>query len=171
MTAIRQWIDLFESASRDEPWMDHGDEAADYEMWEPKHGIDDFVRTEFTCGRCAYLALVLNEIGLGRIWAEIDEYGDLGHVWIVNQQGRAVDINGVHPNRVAKTKYNDPRWLAKQGAEPTPRGEVQDITSKIDTLLDGVDTDAMDWARQIVANHPKHFGIDPNADRNFRGWR
>lgn len=78
-----------------------------YDLWEPKFGIDEFVITEFTCGACYQLAQQIHLLTRWPIYAEIiyekDQSEDFLHAWVVNNEGYAVDINGIHSNGWAKT--------------------------------------------------------------------
>lgn len=139
-----------------EPWMDHGDDEPTYDEWKPEHGIDNFVRTEFTCGSCGYLALALHEVTGWPIMAVFEssspyEEPTIEHVWVVNPQGKAVDVNGVHPTGYAKTKYDGP----SSGAN-----DVRPLDSDF-VRKEMADEGALAWARPLVKNFPEHFGISP----------
>jgi len=144
-----------------EPWMDHGDNMdTDYDVWELRHGIDDFVRSEFTTGYCTWLAFAIHERTGWPILGELDGDGWHMHVWVRNPDGRAVDINGIHPTDFARTKYNDPRWLEKHGMlhELREDGTVEDITDRVFDFY-SKPCPELDWARQIVDGFPEHFGL------------
>lgn len=150
---------LIENMNR--PWMDHGDEEVDYEEWEPKYGIDNLVRSEFSTGGCGYLALALTEKTGWPVVAETSEDGDIEHIWCVNANGMAVDINGVHPEAFAQSKFNDPEWRPNKIMPHDmvgKRGKVIPISCE---TLDGFchEQMTMDWAREIVELFPSHFGI------------
>lgn len=144
---MRQFIDLVEQS--EEPWLDHTDDEVPNQLWLPKHGIDNFVRAEFSAGYCAYLARALHEVTGWPVMAELDSrgLGHIEHVWVVNHQGKAVDINGVHPSDYARTKYS----------EPTPGKIIQ--VPNIERQAPEDDYGVLDWARQLVELFPKHFGI------------
>lgn len=111
--------------------------------WTPAQGLDEFVRTEFTCGGCGYLALALHDLTGWPIRA----FGD-DHIWVINPQGRAVDINGVHPEDYALTQWDD-------GVAP---GQAQDIDPE--TLRSELqDSGMLKWAREIIEHFPEHFGL------------
>lgn len=117
-----------------------------YELWKPKHGIDPFVRTEFTCGGCYSLAYALHKKTGWKMRQEMepDDPKQVRHVWVVNDQGKAVDINGVHPTGRAPTQWSPGRPGRIVNVRPDPKE-----TSRY----------YMPWAKQVVKSHPGHFGI------------
>jgi len=65
------------------------------------------------------------------------------HVWLVNPDGKAVDINGVHETDMI-------RLPGDEGLTVHPhRISERDVQ----------DRDNLAWANQIIANHPSRFGI------------
>lgn len=134
---------------------DHGDVDLDYGKWSPQHGIDNFVRTEFTVGGCGYLALAIHEKTGWPIVAETSD-GEIEHVWCLNPGGMAVDINGIHPDGFALTKYHDSVWGGN--ADQSLRGNVVPVDSKV-LASENSDIDMMTWARQLVELFPHHFGV------------
>jgi hypothetical protein len=143
------------------PWMDHGDDEATYDEWKPEHGIDNFVRSTFSTGGCGYLAVAVNEKTGWPIHAEMSPDGDVDHIWCVNDAGLAVDINGVHPEAFAQSKFNDPEWGPNKIAPHlNPRiGHRGEIVKLEPQQAGGSDQELMDWARDLVALFPKHFGL------------
>ena len=113
------------------------------DLWQARNGIDDFVKTEFTCGGCYDLAYVLREITGWDIYVELDG-NDILHAWVKNEDGCAVDINGVHSGNWAKTGYHD----------DMPKGRIE----KYDNPNDGLGNFG-DWAKEIVKEFPEHFGV------------
>jgi hypothetical protein len=111
--------------------------------------IDEHAIVEFTTGGCGYLAVVLHDLTGWQLWAEYEKAphgGDIAHIWALNDDGFAVDINGVHEGRWAKTKYSDPEpgWIAM-----VDRAFV----------LERHDAEYSEWAAEIVAENPEHFGL------------
>ncbi|MGR5367121.1 hypothetical protein [Photobacterium damselae] len=106
--------------------------------------LDDHARTEFVCGGCYSLALVLHQITGYPIYAEID--GDeFIHCWIKNPDGNAIDINGIHDGNWAKTPYS----------QSSPKGVIQEYQGNNDL----VDPDMIEWARDLVFSHLEHFNL------------
>jgi hypothetical protein len=116
---------------------------ADYEMWGPEHGIDDFVRTEFNTGGCYELAVALNEKTGWPIYGRYDAHGDLDHAWVVGPGNRAVDVNGIHDGPVAVTPYD----TNQASGEPLPRD------------AESVNAEMLRWAEQLIHHFPEHFGL------------
>lgn len=135
---IRDLINIVEAAQRDT--------IADYDQWSPERGIDDFVKTEFTTGGCAALAVALAE---KTGWAVAADFlGDeLEHAWCLNRAEKAVDINGVHTGKIAVTKYG------RENGVKTKRIKLDALRADIQ------DKGMLEWARQIVELFPEHFGI------------
>lgn len=167
---MRDYMNIVENAHK--PWMDdHGDDEPTYDEWSPEHGIDSFVRSTFSTGGCGYLALVLHEKTGWPIYAEIDvpeaewheHGGGIDHIWVVNHSYQAVDINGVHPEEFAQSKYNDPDWGPnKEAPHLNPRigkrGDVVQLSH--DYLLTSCrDAELLKWAEDLVELFPQHFGL------------
>lgn len=113
-------------------------------------GPDLNARFEFTCGRCAVLAAAIHDRTGWEIFAEFGDETDFDveHVWVVNDYGRAVDINGVHSSNWAKTPFSDkePKRIA-----PFPRNEcTSDFPS---------DRDDFAWANEILDTHPELYSL------------
>jgi len=118
-----------------------------YEIWDPKFGIDDFVKKEFTTGLCYQLAQQISILTGWVIYAEVlkDSKGNenFEHFWVVNNDFFAVDINGVHKSNFAETIYSKKR----------SRGEAREV-SALDEF-----TASSGWAKEVVHHFPEYFGI------------
>jgi hypothetical protein len=109
--------------------------------------IDEHAIVEFTTGACGYLAVVLHDLTGWQLWAEYEKEphdGGIAHIWVLNDESRAVDINGVHEGHWAKTKYSDPK-----------PGRIAMIDRA--SALERLDAEYSDWAAEIVAENPEHF--------------
>ncbi len=140
------------------PWLDHGDEDTEYDDWEPAHGINNLVRTEFSTGGCGYLALAIHEKTGWPMVAEMSPDNDVDHVWCLNGSGMAVDVNGVHPEAFAMTKYHEPTWAGNIGQPAPKRGRVAPMSTAVQQR-ECTDEMMMSWARELVQLFPQHFGI------------
>jgi hypothetical protein len=122
----------------------------DYDVWLPEHGLDYHTRTEFICGGCYDLAQQIHLLTGWKIYAEI-EFSDCKedgaehfiHAWVVNDEGNAVDISGVHSGNWAKTKFS----------EDKPKGII------IEYPADNSFGYYSQWAKHITETMPNHFGI------------
>lgn len=142
------------NSAPDNLWMRHGENQSKYQEWEPRFGIDDFIKTEFSTGLCGVLAAAIHaRTG----WVIIDELepdaklsitdgsievnGDVTHTYVLNPQGHAVDIYGIHPTMWARTKYsnNKPSGILYSPEHPD-HGDVK-------------------WANVLLDNFPEHFGL------------
>ena len=109
--------------------------------------IDQHARTEFTCGLCEVLAYALHKKTGWPIYVE-EHNGHHEHSWVMNPQGKAVDINGVHPSNYARTEYS------KDGTVREATDEVLAQYAKKPPAKD-----ALAWANKLIAKHPAHFGL------------
>jgi hypothetical protein len=109
--------------------------------------IDENAVVEFTTAGCGYLAVALHDITGWPLYAEYEIHrpDDVTHIWVLNDEGLAVDINGVHGNRWARTKYS--------GVEPGPISPV----GRAEAI--GSDDDFLAWARELITAFPEHFGL------------
>lgn len=124
----------------------HGDVSDDYTQWTPDKGIDDFVKTEFTCGACYQLALALHYKTGWPIMAK--RYGDdIVHCYVINSVNSAVDIYGVRPTAQAPTRF-DPVIPVSQLSIVKLEPEIPDETDSY-----------YQWAVDLIAQNPTHFGI------------
>ena len=110
--------------------------------------VDDHAIVEFTTGACGYLAVVLHDLTGWPLRVEYEHppsEGDVAHIWVVNDDGKAVDINGVHSGSWAKTKYSG----------PIP-GRISVISRA--GALGREDPGYMEWAKELIEVNPGHFG-------------
>lgn len=124
---------------------DHGDVSDDYETWVASNGVDNFVKTEFTCGNCFLLALALHYKTKWPIKAKMVD-GDVIHCYVINNDGKAVDIYGVRPTEQAPTRYDsnmDEPFVVTDVRPETPWPSNKDYQ----------------WAEELVSNFPQHFGL------------
>lgn len=105
----------------------------DPEYWE-------YVVAEFTCGFCSELALTLHDRFGWPLMAEIAGDGGLYHAWVLNPDGRAVDINGVHADGFARTW---PDWKTTIRA-----------MSREGLAAFGLNPEGLAWAVEILAARP-----------------
>jgi hypothetical protein len=116
--------------------------------------LDYHTRTEFTCGYCCSLAAVLHDLTGWPIRAHVDADDEVVHAWVVNEEGRAVDINGIHPGGIAATKYSAIGKAAR--VRPMDRN---DLTSESSAAQE-----VEEWALELARSHPKHFALPPHTD-------
>jgi len=123
----------------------HGDVSESYETWVPANGIDNFVKTEFTCGNCFLLALALHYKTKWPIKAKMSG-SDVIHCYVLNDEGKAVDIYGVRPTEQAPTRYDS---------------ELEENCKVIDVRPETPWPANKDyqWAEELVATFPAHFGL------------
>lgn len=110
--------------------------------------VDEHAIVEFTTGACGYLAVALHDMTGWPVRAEYEHPpwdSDIAHIWVVNDDGFAVDINGVHGTSWAKTRYSSsvPGPISSIGREEA---------------LGKCDEDFQAWARELIADNPDHFG-------------
>jgi hypothetical protein len=119
--------------------------------------IDGNAVLAFNQDASGYLAVVLHDQFGWRLFAEYrraPQETDIYHMWALNEDGRAVDINGVHLTDRAEAKYS--------------YGDVGRI-EMIDraTALGAADTRLLDWARLLVEANPTHFGLAPTSAKEM----
>lgn len=124
---------------------EHGDIPQDYEIWIPENGIDNFLKTEFTCGNCFYLALAIHQKTKWPIKAKVVG-DDVIHCYVVNKNGKAVDIYGVRPTEHAPTRYDSNIDYSFNVIDLKP--ETPDESNK-----------DYQWAKELVTIFPEYFGI------------
>lgn len=107
--------------------------------------LDDHARSEFVCGGCYYLAVALHQITGFPIFAEIDG-SEFIHCWVMNPDGNAIDVNGIHKGNWAKTPYS----------QDLPSGVVQEYHDE-DELADD---EMFEWAKDLVFSHPEYFNLN-----------
>jgi hypothetical protein len=113
--------------------------------------IDDHAIVEFTTGACGYLAVALHDLTGWSIFAEYEHppyTEDIAHIWVVNEDGLAVDVNGVHSTAWAKTKYSGKKpgriaAISRSEALGTPNQKDQEYS---------------DWALELIQANESHFG-------------
>jgi hypothetical protein len=127
-----------------------GDEI-EYEVWEPKYGIDRFVKLEFTTGACGYFAAALHDRTGWPIMAEYDHDhpDEVAHVFVLNPDGKAVDIRGIHDGDWAETDFSDPT----RGPGP-----IHPMSREEAATDDGVGG-YLEWANTILDYFPERYGI------------
>lgn len=128
----------------------HLDIDETYERWLPDFGIDNFVKTEFTCGACYSLALALHHHTNWPIMASLDG-DDIVHCYVINPSGKAVDIYGVRSTDKAPTRYDPDHDCFK----------YKTLTMPADSKVDPDDS-YYQWAVQLIALFPDHFGLFDN---------
>ena len=119
-------------------------------------GPDLHARTEFTCGLCATFAAALHDRTGWDIAAEFENSDDIAHVWCVNENGNAVDINGVHSKAWARTPFSG----GKPGKiAPYPRSECNSTSPHAESDFQ--------WANEILDAHPELYLLPPTAKPIF----
>lgn len=112
-------------------------------------GPDGHARVSFTCGLCCVFAAALHDRTGWRIVAEYENGGeDLAHAWVVDPDGRAVDVNGIHEGGWARTPYSE------KEAGPV-RSLGRDECLRIDGNLD---EDYL-WAAGLIEAWPELYGV------------
>lgn len=109
--------------------------------------LDDFTLSEFNCGACGDLAAYLHELTGWEIWAELADNGDIEHAWVVNDDGNAVDINGVHEGMRAVTPYS-----SRIAGRLVPLAK-EDCAGK-----GRFGEEYRAWAAALVERYPERFG-------------
>lgn len=127
----------------------HLDVNENYERWIPAFGIDDFVKTEFTCGACYSLALALHYHTNWPIFASVVD-GDVVHCYVLNSEKKAVDIYGVRSTDQAPTRYDPSFDLLK----------IDKVSIPADPIPNNDDS-YYGWAVQLISLFPDHFGLKP----------
>jgi len=72
--------------------------------------IDDYTKTEFQTGGCYALAQLISIITGWTLFVEVEKNSNnlsIIHAFCVNDDGFAVDINGIHSEDYAKTDFSD----------------------------------------------------------------
>ncbi|MDW9478973.1 hypothetical protein GOB57_09795 [Sinorhizobium meliloti] len=110
--------------------------------------LDEFTITEFNCGACGDFAAALHDLTGWPIKAEFHPNGDIEHVWVVNPEGRAVDVNGIHQDDMPVTPYSAPvrartAWLPRNEASSNSRFAEQNRK----------------WAKALLNRYPEMFGL------------
>lgn len=118
---------------------DHNEDS--YGQWTIEKGIDNFVKTEFTCGACYHLAYAIH-IKTGWLIHSVNDE----HYYVVNNKGYAVDIYGIRPTSKAPTKY-DKSYSEK--AKLIKNSEYEDVS----------DSEYYHWSLKLIENFSKYFGI------------
>lgn len=123
--------------------LQHTNDEPTYDCWDISQGIDSFVKTEFTCGGCFALAVAINDVTGWPIHGI-----ENSHYYVINNDGKAVDIYGIRPTDKAPTKYDMNR---------TPEFETIICVKTFDRKE--IDIDYYEWASLLVKSFPNHFGI------------
>jgi hypothetical protein len=117
--------------------------------------IDAHAITEFTTGACGYLAVALHDVTGWSIMAELERDDEIAHIWVVNDHGDAVDINGVHDGGWAATKYS--------GAAP---GRIASLPRE--EAIGPARPDFVEWAEALVRDNVEHFGLQAFTPCRYR---
>jgi hypothetical protein len=130
-----------------------GDDAED---WEPSfkgelRPLDNYTVSEFTCGGCGAFATALHDRTGWRIMAEYEPGPEvwIAHVWVVNPDGRAVDIQGIH----------DDEWAPTCFSGDAPAGRVVAITRDEAADKDEGPGSHFEWACEILDAWPERFSL------------
>jgi len=118
------------------------------ESFMPDDVLDEFTLSEFNCGACGDLAAVLHDMTGWPLRAEYDAAGDVAHIWVVNEAGQAVDINGVHAHDRAISPFS-----------PARPGKIKDIARDEATADNRHSTEYREWAHSLITRHPERFGV------------
>lgn len=110
--------------------------------------LDDFTITEFNCGACGDFAAVMHDLTGWPMRAELDSAGDVEHVWVVDPDGRAIDVNGHHVGSRAITPYSN--------AKP---GRLIDIARNDATADNRHGHENRQWAKALIDRYPGRFGL------------
>jgi hypothetical protein len=102
-----------------------------------RYSDEEFAQVEFTCGYCHCFALALHQKTGWPI------YCDDNHYWVVNPEGNAVDIAGVHESNYAVTEWNDPDPTAVRGIT---LGELEPCNDEI-----------LQWAIEVIEQNPDKY--------------
>jgi hypothetical protein len=114
--------------------------------------LDDFTISEFNCGACGDFAAVMHDITGWPMRAELDSSGDVEHVWVVDPDGRAIDINGHHSGSRAITPYSNAK-----------SGRIVDIAREDASSDNRYGQENRLWARALIDRYPDRFGLpEPN---------
>lgn len=115
----------------------------------PLPGPDGHARFAFTCGLCCIFAAALHDVTGWRIVAEFENGGvDVAHAWVLDGEGRAVDVNGVHGSGRARTPYSG---IASGPLRSLGRDECLCIDGKLDE-------DYL-WATEVIRAWPDLYGV------------
>lgn len=119
-------------------------------------GPDLYARTEFTCGLCATFAAALHDRTGWNISAEYESNGDIVHVWCVNEDGKAVDINGTHNSAWAKTPFSE---TTPHLIKPLSRSECNSTSHNAENDFE--------WANEIINSHSDLYGCGKSLEPKF----
>ena len=111
----------------------------------------------FTAGGCQSFALQLHELTGWPMFGEFEKgckpsFETLRHAWVVNDDGNAVDISGIHDGNYARTKYSDPTNSGDFGkVVPIKKGqfELPKNNKKYSVI-----------AKEIIKRYPERFGLE-----------
>lgn len=106
--------------------------------------LDKFTRDKFVDGLCCYLAVALHDRTGWPIYAEF-ENDLISHAWVMNNDGLAVDINGIHAGNRAVTY-----------ASSSNPGSIKPVDA---ARVRRRDDYFEDWANKLIQKYPEHFGV------------
>lgn len=123
---------------------------------ESSNRIDSKIIELFTERQCTAFALELHKLTGWPIFGEFDRGWKpcpetLRHAWVVNDDGNAVDINGIHGGNYAMTKYSDPPDSINFDGKIVSLKKAQ-LELKSHRKYSAI-------AREIIKRHPRRFGL------------
>lgn len=129
------------------------------EIWTPKLGINEFVINKFNGDSFYQLSQQIHLITGWKVLSEIidndDGKGELLYTWAINNDGCAVDINGVFPSN----------WIRPRFLENIPRGKILEYRG-IEKF--GISSQL---AKKVVHFFPNYFGItDEDISSNIKNY-
>jgi hypothetical protein len=102
-------------------------------------------------GRCMYFALALHDLAGWPIYGEIAQDGRIIHAW-ASDDGKAVDINGVHSSNFAEPEGPD-----KRGGVPTKVKQLN--PERLRAKYVGDMPEVLNNAKTLILAHSDHFGL------------
>lgn len=131
---------------------------------EATHGVSRRLRETFTQGGCVDLALELNRVTGWPMYGEVlsSIHGSIGpeHLWVLNPDGNAVDINGVNQGNFAEA-FDPPRPLKdRKFVAKFSRARAKQWSNGFGKL-----------ARVVARAFPSHFGVTPAGTRHRTSMR
>ena len=103
--------------------------------------------TEYITGGCYDLAVILHKLTGFPIFAEVSENNGVVHAWVVNNDGQAIDIYGLHETNWAKTELSSDK----------PLGKIVPYPVEEQYLKQGYKSEYTDWTIELIKSNQKHF--------------